>query len=1297
MLDFLNVSESRPRHASCERPPRSFVRLWDRPLDDTPPTAYSSRSVGWWLARRETGLVDDGKSMASTNSVRPRANAPLCVGREAELERLVALHAEASEAGERLVLVEGPPGSGKSRLLHELARRTRLDGGVVLEGRCDPGRAFGPFAAIVDRALRFLGDMSITPSIDLRDLGCGGGCHRLWHQHETTPVAIELDARESAERRLRFFDAVRGLLRDVARVRAPVVLLHDLDRADAATLQLVRFVFEGVGPWSEGVGSERILRALFVATVHDAARHRELVELSPAVLSLAALDADGVRAFLQSDDAVRRVIARTGGLPERIELLLEADPIAPAESIARRLDAMRSGTRALVEALGVLQHPSDLETLCAVVGPVVGEVSPAERQAFAESDVVTRTVLDGRILFSFARESHRALTYTQLPAERRRELHRRCAEVLMHHERRERVAHHAMEAGDFELAVPLALEDARGLAARHAHAEAAALLEGVVERAGEALPLAVFEMLAELYRLVGDYTRALRHAEHVRASRPDAESTHEVGRLLTLAGRFDEAAARLREAHPLAARDADRVRVEAALAELEYQRGAYDEAEHWASAALDGARACGERAFAIQARNSLGKVALARKEAETAAALFEQNRIEAAEASFGHLEAQALTNLGVARLRQRRLADAKSFFARSLQVAAGVNDSRERAIATENLAVLAHLRHDYAEALEHYHEAVGLLKRLGNRPMLTRIGINMGELYHSLGDFGRARSLVDFAQHMGGPTLPGQFLAEIVLLRGRVELAEGNLDIARGFLESALDTYRRVGAVKAILPHLALVRLALEEGDVERASELLQSTPAVETARYEAEVALLAAETRRAEGGAVLDLAERAEALALQADDEELRIEALCSLARAQLEAGQLVNAQRSLLDARRLEEALSRRVPDEARDAWERRPNRERLEATEELSTRSRLGTRRVSTPPPSRRRTAEHDRRYPEIVGSSPRTLQILEVLDKVAPSEATVLVRGESGTGKELVADALHRGSSRRDRPLVKVNCAALVETLLMSELFGHERGAFTGANARKKGRFELADGGTLFLDEIGDISPKMQVALLRVLQEREFERVGGTSPVRVDVRIIAATHRNLEEMVAQGTFREDLYYRLRGVLVEVAPLRERLDDLPELVERLLARVAEERGELPKVASPEVLQMLQRHRWPGNVRELENVLRSATLFCDGEVLRIADFAAFTDLAPNAVSAAISNERTDLESLEEAIYARIRDGDASLFELKKVIERECISRALTETDGNITRAADLLGMKRPRLSQLVKQYGLGDPKRAG
>src|SRR5690606_26364733 len=283
-------------------------------------------------------------------------------------------------------------------------------------------------------------------------------------------------------------------------------------------------------------------------------------------------------------------------------------------------------------------------------------------------------------------------------------------------------------------------------------------------------------------------------------------------------------------------------------------------------------------------------------------------------------------------------------------------------------------------------------------------------------------------------------------------------------------------------------------------------------------------------------------------------------------------------------------------------------------------------------------------------------------------------------------------RRGKPFVKVNCAALVETLLLSELFGHERGAFTGASARKKGRFELADGGTLFLDEIGDISPKTQVALLRVLQEREFERVGGTQPIKVDVRIIAATHRDLEQMVREGTFREDLYYRLRGVTVEMPPLRERLADLPALAEHLLARIAEERGKAPKRLSPEAVACLARHRWPGNVRELENVLRSATLFADGAVLVPDDFAAFSESFVPAERPAAPAGKDDKggHDLQALVYERIREGETSLLEMKKRLERECIVRALEETQGNITRAAQMLGMKRPRLSQLVKQYGL-------
>ena len=313
-------------------------------------------------------------------------------------------------------------------------------------------------------------------------------------------------------------------------------------------------------------------------------------------------------------------------------------------------------------------------------------------------------------------------------------------------------------------------------------------------------------------------------------------------------------------------------------------------------------------------------------------------------------------------------------------------------------------------------------------------------------------------------------------------------------------------------------------------------------------------------------------------------------------------------------------------------------------------------------------------------------------------------------------------------MKVNCAALVETLLLSELFGHEKGAFTGAAGRRRGRFESADGGTIFLDEIGDISPRTQVALLRVLQDRTFERVGGTTPVRVDVRIVCATHRDLRAMVARGDFREDLYYRLRGVVLEVPALRQRIGDLRLVADALLARVATERGELPKRLSDRAVVGLSTHAWPGNVRELENALRAAALFAEGEVIELEDFTdnvqglqglttgptaagsiapepgmnggppTLRDLTPFGLTPAAGGSQPAPGAggaepparATDVAYTAVRGG-VSLGDLKRQIERECIARALAESDGNITRAATLLGMKRPRLSQLVKQYGLG------
>jgi DNA-binding NtrC family response regulator len=245
-------------------------------------------------------------------------------------------------------------------------------------------------------------------------------------------------------------------------------------------------------------------------------------------------------------------------------------------------------------------------------------------------------------------------------------------------------------------------------------------------------------------------------------------------------------------------------------------------------------------------------------------------------------------------------------------------------------------------------------------------------------------------------------------------------------------------------------------------------------------------------------------------------------------------------------------------------------------------------------RERTAPNN-----IVGDSPPMQRVFEIVDQVAPSRATVLITGESGTGKELVANALHQRSPRANGPFIKLHCAALAESLLESELFGHERGSFTGAMARKDGRFQLADGGTLFLDEIGEISPSIQVKLLRFLQEHEFERVGGTQTIRVDVRVIAATNRNLVEEVAKGRFREDLYYRLNVVALEMPPLRDRRSDIPALARFFLDRYARDNGKAIDGFTPEALELLTAYDWPGNVRELENAVERAVVLATGALI--------------------------------------------------------------------------------------------------
>jgi two-component system, NtrC family, response regulator len=325
--------------------------------------------------------------------------------------------------------------------------------------------------------------------------------------------------------------------------------------------------------------------------------------------------------------------------------------------------------------------------------------------------------------------------------------------------------------------------------------------------------------------------------------------------------------------------------------------------------------------------------------------------------------------------------------------------------------------------------------------------------------------------------------------------------------------------------------------------------------------------------------------------------------------------------------------------------------------------------------RDSVESRYQFGNIIGKSKGMRAVFETVEKVAPTGATVLIEGENGTGKELVAKALHYNSPRRDRPFVAVNCSALSESLLESELFGHEKGAFTGATATKKGRFELADGGSLFLDEIGELSSNLQVKLLRVLQERSFERVGGVRPIAVDIRVVAATNKTLKDEVAAGRFREDLFYRLNVLHIVLPPLRDRAEDIRLLVGHFMGKYADERKtDIPiRGIDREVERLFYEYGWPGNVRELENVIERAMILCPGDTIRVPDLPRdFTSQAMGTLHL-------------EDIPVR-----ANLPETLAEVEKRLIERALHLSENVQTRAARMLGIGKSGLNQKIKKYGL-------
>ncbi len=831
---------------------------------------------------------------------------------------------------------------------------------------------------------------------------------------------------------------------------------------------------------------------------------------------------------------------------------------------------------------------------------------------------------------------------------------------------------------------------------------------------------------------MGEANDAQRWCESATALSPeDPTIALLMGRALMQLGDLVAARVSLQKAETAANNDELRARVASELAELSYVAGNLKLATEHATRAITLATTASTR---LSGRNTIGKINLIEARWDEADAHFAEDALTASAAGEATAELRARLNRGIALISKGLLDDARATLERVLEDGARLGEDRARAYAFANLGVIAYRQHDYGSALASWDQAVRFRQTLRGRVATAHTIANLAELRLRLGLTEHAEHAIAFGRRLlVGASAPAR-TAHYKRVAAQIALARKNTELARREIEAA-QADAEVSGDKDVLSAVLFVaaRVALEDGDVARAASAVAQAQQLATGgRTDAEAAILRAHELRARGalpGAALDAASEALSRARACGEEDLLAEIHALLATLCRDAGDLQAAQSHCCRAIAVRDQVAAGLPADIRAAFLAKPeivavsrlNASLASATmepdveEEAPRTQRLLTRTESGP-------------VREIIGNDPEIRSLIVAIGKVARANSTVLIRGESGTGKELVAEALHRASERASGPLVSLNCAALVETLLLSELFGHEKGAFTGAASRRRGRFEMADGGTLFLDEIGDISARTQVALLRVLQEKTFERVGGTQPIRANVRVICATHRDLKAMVERGEFREDLYYRLRGITLEVPPLRARLGDLPKIADHLLGRIGIERSEAPKTIGTDALELLQRHRWPGNIRELENVLRAVSLFADGECITASDLIDNVDdfrtvaqsgpasgypsqpplsLRPSFVPASLpsgasgigetegdddaSGALPDAESGATSVaYAQVRQGAVSLSDMKRQIERDCIARALLETKGNITRAAALLGMKRPRLSQLVKQYGL-------
>ena len=1254
-----------------------------------------------------------------------------CFGREEELDQLQRLLDRAGKGGgASLIVLSGKAGIGKSTLISAARQRFQSADILVLEGWCSPGKpTHAPILQVAQRALEILeryADPSQQPL--LTDLS-----QSFATLQGEQPVANLNSARLSPEaRRIALFEQVALLLQVLGERRPLAVMIHDLDHADPGTLDLIRFLGAMLAP-APALAPDHPFRGIFVLSCaqHPAALKDSIwtEQVQHVSMELDGLTAEAVQSYLASGEVVSRALEATGGNPRLLR-----DLIRGAEgrlSAAPTLDQELSREPEVLELarlLAVAGRPLSGTSLGELCGLSQASLSSAVASLISRG-LLAKSFEHGELLLAFAQASDQNAIYGQIPETRRKELHMQLGDHLAAaggDQELEACAEHLLRAGAGSRAVEITLRAGQRLEIALSFSRAAEMYERALPVCqDDAQRQALLEKLAALLEMTGELDRALVHAEQLQVDCPeDAEAGLRVARIRLLQDDYQAADRALTRVEANMALQADPSRaaelhaeVLASRAEVQLLRGDANGALKTALTALQACERFEERdevaPLRISLLNTVGKLRLSLGQGDLARQALELALDLARAAGRVDHELRALGLLGHLEMSGGAYPASEAWYLQAEALARQVGEHRLLGVYLQHLGVLAERRRDLGAALDRYQQAVAAFKRVGHRAYLAWVAVDLGKLYLDLGDVDRARAMLEMSSRLtlNQGERPVAARINLELLGGRVALRELKVGEARASFERA-----RTLAVESKQPDrvrrcvLALAELELSRGEPADALALLnEGAPEADSG-----AALADSLTLRIQAELRLGLLDDAEdhlvelvELGDRLGDREAAWQAPFLLAQLRGEQGRGAEHRRLLNQAARREARTLDNMPAHLREGLGDQPLRAALRREHAALRSRRMAESRTTTSPPHVARTEAATARdnepgapFEQIIGEHPRLLTVLGHVERVGPTNTTVLVRGESGTGKELIARAIHRCSTRAARPMVAVNCGALVESLLLSELFGHEKGAFTGASQRHQGRFEVADGGTIFLDEIGDVSPRTQAALLRVLQEREITRVGGTHALKVDVRVICATNRDLEGMVARGEFREDLYYRLRGVQLRLPALRERAADIITLAHHFLEEACQGM-ERSLSLTPRALELLSRAPWPGNIRELKNVIRSAALLSDGDQLDLEDLAEYPELASlaqgeQAAPGLLAEQVEDggashpEERASATYYQQVLSSGLSLREFKLRVELQCIEAALNETGGNITRAAKLLGIKRPRLSQIIKEHGL-------